>query len=159
MKQATLARWLKLIVVGVGVCGLILFVVVVPTLAKTMVDKYPEFSNYRWPWMILIWIMALPCYAVLVLAWKIVTNIGLDRSFSTENATLFKWIAFLAAVDSVILFVGNLVFLFLNMTQPSIVLISFIVEFFGIAISVVAAALSHLVNKAADLQDQSNLTI
>lgn len=159
MKQATLAKWLKLIIIGVGICGLIVFAVVVPMLAKTMIDSYPEFSNYRWPWMILIWIMAVPCYMVLILAWKIVTNIGLDRSFSVENAKLFKWIAVLAIIDSVILFVGNLIFLFLNMTQPSIVLISFIVEFFGIAISVVAAALSHLVNKAADLQDQSNLTI
>lgn len=45
------------------------------------------------------------------------------------------------------------------MNHPSIVLLSFFIEFFGVAVSVSAAALSHLVMKAAVLQEESDLTI
>lgn len=159
MKQDTLSKWLRLIIIGVGICGIIIYAAVIPMMAEAMVDKYPEFSSFQWPWLILIWITAIPCYLVLILAWKIAMNIGADRSFSTENAKLLKWIAVLAAADSAILFAGNLIFLLLSMNHPSIVLFSLLIEFFGIAISIASAALSHLVMKAAELQNQSDLTI
>lgn len=159
MKQDTLSKWLRLIIIGVGICGIIIYAAVIPMMAEAMVDKYPEFSSFQWPWLILIWITAIPCYLVLILAWKIAINIGADRSFSAENAKLLKWIAVLAAADSAILFIGNLIFLLLSMNYPSIVLFSLLIEFFGIAISIASAALSHLVMKAAELQNQSDLTI
>ena len=53
----------------------------------------------------------------------------------------------------------GIVFLVLNMNHPAIVLISLIVLVIGIAISAVSATLSHLVKKASDLQEQSDLTI
>ena len=159
MKQTSLAKWLKFIIVGVGICGLIVFAVVIPLLGQTMVDKYPEFSYCFWPWLAFIWVAAIPCYITLVLAWKVAVNIGADLSFSVANARLFKMISALAAGDAAFFFIGNLVLLFLNMNHPAIVLFTLIVDFAGIAISVGAAALSHLIMNAADLQEQSDLTI
>ncbi|MCH5353009.1 MAG: DUF2975 domain-containing protein [Acutalibacter sp.] len=159
MKQSTLSKWLKLILAGLGVCGIIIYALVIPMLAETMVDKYPEFNGWKWPWLILIWVTALPCYSALVLGWKIAANIGADHSFSLSNASLLKWIAILAAVDSAVFFVGNLVYLLLSMNHPSVVLFSLLIVFLGVAISVASAALSHLVRKAAELQTQSDLTI
>ena len=159
MKQTTLSKWLKLIIVGVGICGIIIYAAVVPMLVRAMAEEYPEFSSYQWPWLILIWVTAIPCYIALIFAWKIAVNIGADRSFSVANAKLLKGISLLAAVDSAYFFVGNLIYLLLNINHPSIVLFSLCIEFFGIAISVASAALSHLVMKAAELQEQSDLTI
>lgn len=159
MKQNTLSKWLKLIIVGVGICGIVIYAAVIPMLARTMIQKYPEFRYCQWPWLILIWVTAIPCYSALILAWKIAVHIGVNRSFSNENAKLLKWISLLAAGDSAIFFVGNLLYLLLNMNHPSIVLLSFLISFFGLAISVASAALSHLVRKAAELQDQSDWTI
>ena len=45
------------------------------------------------------------------------------------------------------------------MNHPGVVLASFGVVFVGIALSVAFAALSHLVKKAAALQEQSDWTI
>ena len=45
------------------------------------------------------------------------------------------------------------------MNHPGILFISMVVVFAGIAIAVAAACLSHLIRKAAALQDQSDLTI
>lgn len=159
MEQKTLSNWLKCIIIGVAICGLIIYAVVFPFYGTNLVNEYPEFSNRYWPWLIFIWFTGIPCFTVLILSWKIATNIGNDKSFSMANAKLFKWISGLAAGDSCFFFVGNLVMLFLNMSHPSVVLLSLIVVFAGVAVAVASAALSHLVMKAAKLQEESDLTI
>jgi len=159
MEQKTFSIWLKCIIIATGICGLVIYALVVPSLGQVIVDKYPEFSHCYTPWLILIWISGIPCYAVLVLAWRIASNIGRDRSFSTENAVYLKWISILATGDALAFFAANIIMLCLSMNHPGIVLLSLVIVFIGIAISVVSAALSHLVNKAADLQEQSELTI
>ncbi len=159
MKQSTLSKWLKLIIAGVGICGIIIYSAVIPKAARAAVWQFPELSDCVLPWLILIWITAVPCFVALVIAWRIAANIGADRSFSMENAELLKWISILAAADSVILFVGNLIYLLFDINYLGIILFSCMIEFFGIAISVASAALSHLVMKAAELQEQSDLTI
>ena len=54
---------------------------------------------------------------------------------------------------------GNLLLLVLNQSHPAVVLFSMLIVFAGVAVAVAAASLSHLVKKAADLQEQSDLTI
>ena len=159
MKQTSLSKWLKIILIGCGICGLLIYALVMPSIGQTLASENPEMSSYFWPWLIFIWVTGIPCYIALFFAWKIAANIGGDKSFSLSNAKLLKWISILAAGDAAFFFLGNIVFLLLNMNHPSIVLLSLIIEFAGVAISVAAAALSHLVMKAADLQEQSDLTI
>ena len=159
MKQKSLAKWLKIIIIGVGICGLIIFFLIVPELGHTIVDNNPEFAYCYSPWLGFLWLAAIPCYAVLVCGWKIACNIGIDNSFSQANADYLKWISWLMAFDSAFFFIGNVVLMFMNMNHPGIMLMSLLVVFIGVAITVAAAALSHLVAKAADLQQQSDLTI
>ncbi|MBE5772591.1 MAG: DUF2975 domain-containing protein [Clostridiales bacterium] len=159
MEQKTLARWLKIIIIGIAVCGLIVYGMVIPAYGTALKGQNPEYAWCYVPWLIFIWLTAIPCFGILLCGWKVAGNIGLDRSFSEENALLLRRIAWLAAGDSAFFFVGNIVYLFLNMNHPGIVILSLLVEFAGIAVSVAAAALSHLVQKAAVLQEQSDLTI
>ena len=81
-------------------------------------------------------------------------NIGKDRSFSIENARLLKWISGLAAGDAAFFFLGNLLYLLLGWSHPGVMLLSLVAVFVGVAISVAAAALSHLVMKAALQQEE-----
>lgn len=160
MKQAFLANWLKLIIAGVGICGLIVYTLVFPILGQMIAAaENGVYDHCYWPWLIFIWATGIPCYAALGFAWKIAGNIGADKSFSHSNAKMLKWISVLAVSDATFFFVGNFVFLFFNMNHPGIVLFSQIIVFAGIAVAVAAAALSHLVLKAADLQEQSDYTI
>ena len=53
----------------------------------------------------------------------------------------------------------NVLFWLIGMNHPGILLLCFAVTLIGIGFSVAAAALSHLIRKAADLQDQSDWTI
>ena len=56
-------------------------------------------------------------------------------------------------------FVGTVVLLMFSCNHPGFVLLSLIVTFLGIAISIGLACLSHLVRKAARLQEENDLTI
>ena len=159
MSQNSLAKWLKAIIIGVGICGLIIYGFIIPECGHALVYMYPEFDYCYYPWLAFIWITGIPCYSVLVLAWKIAVNIQNDNSFSMDNARLMKWIAGMALGDVTFFFIGNVVFLFLNMNHPGIVLASLLIVFIGVAVAVAAAALSHLIAKAATLQEQTDLTI
>ena len=159
MEQRTLSKWLKFVIIGVGICGLFIYFGILPSYGSALVSQYPEFSYCYWPWLIFLWITAIPCYAALVFGWRISDNIGRDKSFSQENAKFLEWIAKLAAVDSAYFFLGNIVLLLCSMSHPGIALLSMLVVFAGVAVTVAAAALSHLVLKAAELQEESELTI
>ena len=159
MNQKKLSAWLKGIVIGIGICGLIVYFIILPTIGDSLRQSYPEFAAWHWPWMIFLWVTAVPCYAALLMGWKIAANIGLDRSFSQENARLLQIIAGLAAGDTAYFFAGNIVMFFMNMNHPGIFLLSLLICFAGISVTVAAVCLSHLVYKAADLQEQSDLTI
>lgn len=159
MEQKTLAGWLKLIVIIIGLCGLVVFAVVIPGCGTSMIEQYPEFAGWYWPWLIFLWITGVPCYIALVFGWKVALNIGADHSFSVENARLLKWVSWLAAGDTVFFFAGNVLLLLLNMNHPGVLLASLLIAFVGLCVAVAAACLSRLIRKAADLQDQSDLTI
>lgn len=159
MEQKILSKWLKCILIGVGICGLIVYAAAIPMYGLHLRTLYPEFSNRFWPWLIFLWVSGIPCFAVLVFVWKITTNIGKDHSFSEQNARLLKWISSLSAGDAGFFFIGNILLLLLNMSHPGVVIASFVIAFAGIAVAVVSAILSHLVKKAAVLQEQSDWTI
>ena len=101
MKQVSLSRWLKFIIIGVGICGLIVYGMVIPMLGQAIAAYEQGVFDYcYWPWLIFIWVTAIPCYMVLVFAWKIANNIGQDQSFTAANAKYLKWISVLAVADA-----------------------------------------------------------
>jgi len=159
MKQKALSAWLKGIILGLAVCGLIACAVIIPACGKSLVASYPEFSNRYWPWLFFIWLACVPCFAALGLGWRIAGRIGMDRSFTQKNADALKWIAWLAAGDAGFIFAGNILFVLLDLSHPGVALFSLMIVFVGVAIAIAAAALSHLTQKAAQLQEQSDLTI
>ena len=159
MEQNSLSKWLKVILIGVGLCGLIVYFVIIPVCGSSIVDSAPEMANRFWPWQIFLWMTGIPCFIALYDGWRIASNIGNDHSFSRDNASYLKWISWLAAGDAAFFFVGNIVLGLLNMSHPGVALVSLLVVFAGIAIAVAAAALSHLVLKAAILQEENDLTI
>lgn len=160
MKQSTLSKWLKFMIFGIGVCGLVFYLLVIPVMGYFVAAMENGVYDYcYWPWLIFIWVTAIPCYITLLFGWKIAGNIGSDNSFCLENATLLKWISYLAVGDALLFFFGNITLLLLNMNHPSVVMLSLVIVFAGFAIAVAAAVLSYLVMKAAVLQEQSDLTI
>lgn len=159
MEQHRLIKWLKFLVIFAAGCGMVMDLGVLPGVGSWMVDLAPEFGGYFWPWLIFLWILSVPCYMALWMAWKIFTDIEKDKAFTMENAKRMGNVSFLVAADAVLLVVGNVVYLILHMNHPGVLLASFFIALVGIAIAIAAAMLSHLIRKAARLQDESDWTI
>ncbi len=159
MEQQKLVKWLKLLVILAALCGLFLCVGVLPLAGRRLAGNYPEYAGCYLPWLLFLWALAVPCFLALVLAWKVFTNIEKDRSFCMENAKYLQQVSYLAAGDAAALVLGNILFLFIGWNHPAVLLASVLIGFAAIAVSVASAVLSHLVRKAALLQEQSDLTI
>lgn len=145
MKQKKLANWLKVMIVGVGICGVLLALFVLPMLGKTI--------------MTLSILTGLPCYLALWFSWEIMSAIAKDESFTVRNAEYLKKISLLATIDVVFLLAWNVILFVLKMSNLNVFLVCLLIDFMGIVIAVIFAALSHLVGKAAVLQEQSDYTI
>jgi len=139
-----------------AVCGMLIYLGVLPAMGKSLVFRYPEFEHYFWPWLLFLWITVIPCYAVLMWGWQIASAIGRNQSFTMRNALYLKRIMQAALVDVVFFFIGNVVFWLLGMNHPGILILSLFICFAGIVVAVVAGSLSHLVAKAADMQEEND---
>lgn len=159
MNQSNLSRWLKFITIAVGIIGAVVFFVLLPMIGKDIIHVNKEYAGFYWPWLIFIWIMAIPCYMVLILFWDICGQIKKNKSFSERNVKNLVWISRLAIFDIILCFVGNVIFAVFNMSHPGIMVAFLFVIFTGVAIAIIAAALSHLVKKACMIQDENELTI
>lgn len=156
MNQRSLSKRLKITIVGIAICALIFYIAVLPYLCRTLLNAKGTAFIVE---VVYACISGIPCFIAMFLAYRISINIGENRSFTKENAQLLIKISNLAAIDTLYVFIGALLLLFLVEADPMVILLSFVVIFAGLAVSVAAAALSHLVLKAADLQDESDLTI
>ena len=53
MKQIALSKWLKFIIIGVGICGLIIYGIVIPMLGQHLAAYLNgEFDHCYWPWLV-----------------------------------------------------------------------------------------------------------
>ncbi len=159
MEQKTLSTWITFALLVVAFVGSFIFFIILPMYGISLRTLYPEFSNRFWPWLIFLWLFTVPCYAAIVIGLKISRRIGLDQSFSMENAKSLKTISYLAAGDTVFFILGNGSLLFMNMSHPGVALASLIISFIGFAVTIAAAALSHLVKKAAIMKEENDFTI
>lgn len=160
MNQTKLSAWLKAIIIGMVLAVLAVYGFVVPEFASFLAGlrahENPAFCNI---WIAVISVTGLPILAALFFAWKIAKNIGEDKSFSMDNARALKIIFYLALGDAAYFFLANLVLFFCDLSHPGIFIISMLAVFVAAAVAVAMAALSHLVEKAAVLQDENDLTI
>lgn len=159
MNQIKLSKWLKAVIIGVGICGAIICFYILPSWGNDVIVSNPEFSFWYLPWLLFIWIASIPCYATLVCSWIIANEIGKDNSFCRKNANLLKLISILTASDFAFFFIGNIILLLLKMNHPGVILLALIIVFAGIAITVITASLSHLVYKAAQIREENEFTI
>ena len=159
MTQKELSRWLRAVVI-VGWCGCALMAVwVMPELASESALALPEFAYLKWPCLVFFWCALVPVVTALWFAYQIFAEIGHDNSFSKENAMRLRVISRLALADTVACLIAMAVLLVLNALHPGVFLLILAVIVVGAAVTVAAAALSHLTLKAASLQDENDLTI
>lgn len=159
MTQSEISKWLKAVTLLMAAMGMAFFFVVVPILAVISRRRYPELAFLFYPGLAYNLAIAIPCYAILYHFWQVCRQIRLDNSFSRENANAFTAISRLAFFLMIEWFIG-LLFLAVGgwMKTGALVILIFGI-FLSMIVTVIAAALSHLILKAYELRQENELTI
>ena len=118
-----------------------------------------QFEHLFWPCLIYSWVIACICFACLVIFYGICDRIGKDRSFCPENANAMFSISKLALVSAILSLIGLVILTVSNCMSPGFLIGFLLYVFICIAVSVAAAASSHLIRKAAELQSDNDLTV
>lgn len=150
---------LKLTVITAGLLGAVFYFWALPSVGRFIAEASPEFGGAYYPWLILFWVTAIPCYAALVLLWKVIKSIDGNQLFRTVNADRFRTVAKLAFTDAALFMAANIIFLFLNFNHPSILIASAFVCIVGVAFGICMKAMASFFDKAATLQEENDLTI
>lgn len=160
MKQSEMSGYLKVITLGVGVLLLVFVLWFLPLVLKETLVEIAGSSGY-WGTCILIWVSAVPALLCLVRFWGICESIRQDRSFSGENARRLKWMSQYMLAD-MILYAGFLVWFIMAGWYKRAAWLLFpilLAIFISVTLTIVCAALSHLVQNASELQEEQELTI
>ncbi len=157
MSHRDLSKILKIFTVIIALFCIIFFFLVLPLVGWKV--AFVDGKRVFWQWAVFLWLAAIPCFVALYKFAKICTEISRDNSFSKINTRYLNDIAKCALIDSVFFFIGNLVFLILNMSTLSVFAVSLVIDCGGIAVSLAAVILSRLVSKAAEMKEENELTI
>ena len=163
MKPDKFSLMMKAVIIMIAVFGTLFYFVFIPMMGREMQQFYLNdlayYNKLFYAWIVLIWITAVPCYAVLVLAWKMAVSVQNDTQFSHKNSGRLSKIALLAVIDGAFFFFMNIVYLIANVNHPGVVLVSLLILLVAIAFAAAAKVLAGMVDKAAVLQEESDLTI
>ncbi|MEA5015799.1 MAG: DUF2975 domain-containing protein [Candidatus Limiplasma sp.] len=146
-------------VIMMALCGLLLCGFLLPLNGYTTLRDHPQDAHFVWSWLGLLWGVSLPCFAVLVYAWKVSTAIKADQVFTTQTAKWIKSAALMLFAAVGLLAVGNVVLALLGLSGPPAIVPSFFIIIFGSALAAFAAVLSRYVAKAAVLREDSEGTV
>lgn len=159
MNQKKIADGLKFFSVIVAAVGAVFFFWYAPRMA----DKYAALSSggeaLKWPGLIGIWVIGLLCYLALGEFWKICTRIGDDDSFCKKNARSMQIIALLAFLAAILLLVGGVIRACLGFLELLNAVKLFFVIFIACGLGVLCLALARLIENAAKLKEENDLTI
>lgn len=100
MSQKEMARYLKMITVGIGILFLLFVLWFLPSSLRQILPEMMGRAFYIGS-CIFILVTAVPCLICLCMFWGVCVRIGQDRSFSRENAQALKRMSQWMMVDTI----------------------------------------------------------
>ena len=159
MTSRTLRIIVRVAVIVIAVCGSVACFYFLPSFGRDLVNRLPDSAHFFYPWLIFLWVVASPCFAFLVLIWKLSSMTKREHIFTHKTARLVKTYAIILFFDMFFFVTGNIVFMLLGMNHIIVLLLSVIIAVFGLASAVLVAVLSRYLTKAAALQEEVDCTI
>lgn len=159
MKQAELASWLRIIILIAALIGILLCFLIAPLVGKQVTVIEPALSQIFWPFLLFIWLTAIPFFLALWQCLKIIRNVAADNSFCQANARSLTLISRLALVECAFYVAAAATLAIANIFYPGFMVMIVVIIFCAIAITMAAAMLSHLVLKASLMKAEQDLTV
>lgn len=159
MSQKSIYSWMRIAILAIAAGGIFVYAYLLPLWGNDIIQTNPELSHWLWPWLLFLWVTAVPIYWAMILAWNVSSQIKRDITFTRKTASLLKQISLLAFAEAGYFFAGNCLLTLLGMSHPGVFLVSCVLTAFIVLVALVFAALSHFVLKAAVLQEEADATV
>lgn len=157
MKRETI--FLKVVVFLMGIPVLALCLFGLPSIAKEAAEHFP--THWVYPSIIGMYGAAIPFYAVLYQAYKLLSYIDKNIAFSELSVKSLKTIKY-CAVSVSILFSASMPLFYLVADAddaPGLIILGLVIAFAPTVIAVFAAVLEKLLQDAIDIKSENDLTI
>lgn len=140
--------------IGIGICilwypfsiSLTAVGVVNETLTKSQLIEF-------WTQLIFYWCVSLPCFAVLIISWKMPIFKDLEALCSFKDVKRLKIISYILFADCAVFLIGNLIFLLLKWNDFALVYLAIFIV--GIIIAFIFTALAHYAERAAIMREEN----
>lgn len=156
MNKKTITVLLKTMIAVLGVLGVVCCFNM-PSIVDYIFPGWSPFTQRLW--LGIFWVSALPCFVMLIPAWRIAGNIGKNQSFCRANVRHTRLLGVLAAVNTGNLALANLITMANGRSFFAFFLSFFFIVAVFFALSVCAFSFSYLLGNAVTLQEQSDFTI
>lgn len=153
MKTDKLSVLLKGGIIVFGICGLLMCVLWYPYTVSLTAENSVE----KWIQLIFYWLVSIPCFVILVFAWRITGSIKTDEVFTKKTAKCIKLCMFILFMDVCVFFIGNVVFMILGWSKLAFV--NLMLAAIGLVVTSVLLVACHYVEKGANLQEEVEGTI
>lgn len=159
MKRSVLAKCLKCIEIFIVLVGAFFYINMLPSIIRDQVAMFPEYASWEAPCVAAVSLTAVPILIGLVAFWQICTDIARNQSFSRKNGKRLSIIGACAIADTVYFSIVSLLLFGFGAYNPGLMLLSVMIMLIGLAASIAAFLLSHLVGKASAMEDDIKLTV
>lgn len=173
-KNKKVALLLKVMIIGFALLGIWVYGRLVPGDLEVaiiehvngmmanieMTDYYREYLTMAyWGLTILFACTGIPCYIVLALTWKMASTLEENKPFVLENAKRLKRIAQFSLINIPLGIVCIIAFWIVLDIYSELIYIMASACLFAIPFAIVTWALSYMIEKAAEIQMENDLTI
>lgn len=153
-KEKQFATAMRAVIVGMGVCGVIIYTFLFPQMIPILVDE-----SYFMLSMVCMLLALIPCYGVLYYGLKLAKSVEVGLIFTVDNSKDLKAIANLALIDTVYFVIANIIFYSLGISYTHTIMLSLFVDFFGIIVFLAGKILSHFIYLASEIREENEAFI
>lgn len=163
MTAKSLSFWVRFSIVIIALCGLTVCALWYPysfSLIKIglLGSELSELTSIQsWGLLSFYWAVSIPCFVILIIAWKISVYIKTEQLFTIKVANMIKLCALILLIDLGIFLIGNIIFLLLKINDFAIIYFFLIIG--GLVLSILLSVLSYYIAKAAELKEISDGTV
>lgn len=159
MEQKTIAKYLKIFSIMIAIIGAIFFFWYLPVIICQTAEMFEEAAFLKIPAILCTLFIACLCYIALGNFWKICTQIGNNNSFCIENAQSMKNIGCLACIVFIMILLGTLFLLLIGFLNAAWFFVCFFIASVACGMTIICLALSKLIENAAMIKEENDLTI
>lgn len=153
--------FLKIAVICIGLPVLALCLFVLPVIAREAAGSETEFAYVMYGILAVMYAAAIPFFAALYQAFKLLNYIDKNKAFSELAVRALKVIKYCAVAISVLYVAGMPLFYILAELDdaPGVILIGAGFVFAPAVVAVFAAVLQKLFQHAIDIKSENDLTV